>query len=269
MTKTVADLQTLDDEIHYQLWQSELLAEMGISRWVSQSAPVMTLSPSHWQAIEQESLERLDRATDGALVDVSSSSTAFLAPVLAPAEDAVTEESQLLDIRPSVTSDYLTNDVYEVAEPTNFEQSPTPSITNTIIERFTVQVLVYGQWVLIVDEKQLQSDPRQAQLWQQLQTQLKASIHYFRFPLLELEERDSMPTATLAIMHNRQMALAGFAGFLYRVAQTHRLQTYKMGNVSELSDCLDSQPIERLPYLSEMMTDYRLKRQLWQILSCR
>lgn len=260
MTKTTADLQTFDDETHYQVWQSELLAEMGISRWVSQSAPVTELSSSFWQEIQQNSSQPLEQPiTDGAS-DFSSSIA-----VPHPVETVAVQDSQALSYQRSAITNYPVDNGYEVGEPTNFEPPTLSTATESIIERFALQVMVYSDWMLIVDEKHVQNDPRQAQLWQQLQLHLKSSIYYFRFPLLE--EQDSISSTALILMQNRQMALAGFAGFLYRVAQTHRLQTYRIGSVSKLSDCLDSHPIERLPYLDEMIHDYRLKRQLWQILS--
>ena len=118
-----------------------------------------------------------------------------------------------------------------------------------------------GEWTLVVDSHFLQTDSRQQQLWQQIISGLKASVHFFNFPLLT--DSQHLPKATVQLMSSYPMAVAGFSGFLYRINQGNP----KVGALTPLPDCLDEQPIQRLPYLVDMLDDYRLKRQLWQLLS--
>ena len=118
-----------------------------------------------------------------------------------------------------------------------------------------------GEWTLVVDSRFLQTDSRQHQLWQQIIGGLKASPHFFNFPLLT--DSQHLPKATVQLMSSYPMAVAGFSGFLYRINQGNP----KVGALTPLPDCLDEQPIQRLPYLVDMLDDYRLKRQLWQLLS--
>ena len=126
---------------------------------------------------------------------------------------------------------------------------------------FDVQAIVVGEWTLVVDSHFLQTDSRQQQLWQQIISGLKASVHFFNFPLLT--DSQHLPKATVQLMSSYPMAVAGFSGFLYRINQGNP----KVGALTPLPDCLDEQPIQRLPYLLDMLDDYRLKRQLWQLLS--
>ena len=118
-----------------------------------------------------------------------------------------------------------------------------------------------GEWTLVVDSHFLQTDSRQHQLWQQIISGLKASVHFFNFPLLT--DSQHLPKATVQLMSSYPMAVAGFSGFLYRINQGNP----KVGALTPLPDCLDEQPIQRLPYLVDMLDDYRLKRQLWQLLA--
>ena len=118
-----------------------------------------------------------------------------------------------------------------------------------------------GEWTLVVDSHFLQTDSRQHQLWQQIISGFKASVHFFNFPLLT--DSQHLPKATVQLMSSYPMAVAGFSGFLYRINQGNP----KVGALTPLPDCLDEQPIQPLPYLVDMLDDYRLKRQLWQLLS--
>ena len=118
-----------------------------------------------------------------------------------------------------------------------------------------------GEWTLVVDSHFLQTESRQQQLWQQIISGLKASVHFFNFPLLT--DSQNLPKATVQLMSSYPMAVAGFSGFLYRINQGNP----KVGALTPLPDCLDEQPIQRLPYLLDMLDDYRLKRQLWQLLA--
>lgn len=280
---TVPDL-TLDEQ-QYDAWQSEILAQMGITRWVRQDCPVKTFANledfevvSSYQAVETLAAmpQQLPPAQTGLTSELAPIDTTpdFNHPVIA--DDAVGSVAELplaslADFHPHdiplpnhspLKSDLApNNDRYsnpgQSDELFNNEQINDELLTAS----FDVQAIVGGEWTLVVDSHFLQTDSRQQQLWQQIISGLKASVHFFNFPLLT--DSQHLPKATVQLMSSYPMAVAGFSGFLYRINQGNP----KVGALTPLPDCLDEQPIQRLPYLLDMLDDYRLKRQLWQLLA--
>ena len=287
---TVPDL-TLDEQL-YDAWQSEILAQMGITRWVRQDCPVKTFANledfevvSSYQAVETLAampqqlqpaqtgltselapIEKTpdinhpviaDDAVDSA-VELPPASLANFHPhdVALPNHSSLLHDSSLPHDSPLKSDPAPNNDGYS-DERFNNEQLSDELLTAS----FDVQAIVVGEWTLVVDSHFLQTDSRQQQLWQQIISGLKASVHFFNFPLLT--DSQHLPKATVQLMSSYPMAVAGFSGFLYRINQGNP----KVGALTPLPDCLDEQPIQRLPYLLDMLDDYRLKRQLWQLLS--
>lgn len=292
---TVSDL-TLDEQ-QYDAWQSEILAQMGVTRWVRQDCPVKTFANledfevvSSYQAVETlaampQQLQPsqtgstseiapidttpdinhpviADDAVDSA-VELPPASLANFHPhdVALPNHSSLLHDSSLPHDSPLKSDPAPNNDGYSDAghsdERFNNEQLNDELLTAS----FDVQAIVVGEWTLVVDSHFLQTDSRQQQLWQQIISGLKASVHFFNFPLLT--DSQHLPKATVQLMSSYPMAVAGFSGFLYRINQGNP----KVGALTPLPDCLDEQPIQRLPYLVDMLDDYRLKRQLWQLLS--
>ena len=287
---TVSDL-TLDEQ-QYDAWQSEILAQMGVTRWVRQDCPVKTFANledfevvSSYQAVETLAampqqlqpaqtgltselapIEKTpdinhpviaDDAVDSA-VELPPASLANFHPhdVALPNHSSLLHDSSLPHDSPLKSDPAPNNDGYS-DERFNNEQLSDELLTAS----FDVQAIVVGEWTLVVDSHFLQTDSRQQQLWQQIISGLKASVHFFNFPLLT--DSQHLPKATVQLMSSYPMAVAGFSGFLYRINQGNP----KVGALTPLPDCLDEQPIQRLPYLLDMLDDYRLKRQLWQLLS--
>lgn len=286
---TVSDL-TLDEQ-QYDAWQSEILAQMGVTRWVRQDCPVKTFDNledfevvSSYQAVETLA------AMPQQLQPSQTGSTSELAPIATTpdinhpviADDAI---ESAVKLPPASLADFHPHDVplpndsslphYSPLKsdlaPNNDEHSDaghSDELFNNeqlndelLTASFDVQAIVVGEWTLVVDSRFLQTDSRQHQLWQQIISGLKASVHFFNFPLLT--DSQHLPKATVQLMSSYPMAVAGFSGFLYRINQGNP----KVGALTPLPDCLDEQPIQRLPYLLDMLDDYRLKRQLWQLLS--
>ena len=192
-------------------------------------------------------------------------------PVIA--DDAV---ESAVELPPASLADFHTHDVAlpnhssllhnsSLPHDSPFKSDPTPNNEQLndelLTASFDVQAIVVGEWTLVVDSHFLQTDSRQHQLWQQIISGFKASVHFFNFPLLT--DSQHLPKATVQLMSSYPMAVAGFSGFLYRINQGNP----KVGALTPLPDCLDEQPIQCLPYLLDMLDDYRLKRQLWQLLS--
>ena len=280
---TVPDL-TLDEQ-QYDAWQSEILAQMGVTRWVRQDCPVKTFANledfevvSSYQAVETLAAmpQQLQPAQTGltsklAPIDITSD---INHPVIA--DDAVGGVAELppaslanfhphdvalphhspLKSDPAPNSDRYSDDGHS-DERFNNEQLNDELLTAS----FDLQAIVVGEWTLVLDSHFLQTDSRQQYLWQQIISGFKASVHFFKFPLLT--DSQHLPKATVQLMSSYPMAVAGLSGFLYRINQGNP----KVGALTPLPDCLDEQPIQRLPYLLDMLDDYRLKRQLWQLLA--
>ena len=286
---TVPDL-TLDEQ-QYDAWQSEILAQMGITRWVRQDCPVKTFANledfevvSSYQAVETLAAmpQQLPPAQTGLTSELAPIDTTpdFNHPVIA--DDAV---DSAVELSPANLANFQPHDVallnhlsllhdspLKVYPAPNNDRYSNPGQSDELFNNeqindelltasFDVQAIVVGEWTLVVDSHFLQTDSRQQQLWQQIISGLKASVHFFNFPLLT--DSQHLPKATVQLMSSYPMAVAGFSGFLYRINQGNP----KVGALTPLPDCLDEQPIQRLPYLVDMLDDYRLKRQLWQLLS--
>lgn len=280
---TVPDL-TLDEQ-QYHAWQSEILAQMGVTRWVRQDCPVKTFANvedfevvSSYQAVETLAAmpQQLQPTQTGLTSNFSPIATTpdFNHPVIA--DDAV---GGLAELPPASLADFQTHDLL-LPHHSPLKSDPAPNSDRysdgghsdelfnneqlndeLLTASFDVQAIVVGEWTLVVDSHFLQTDSRQQQLWQQIISGLKASVHFFNFPLLT--DSQHLPKATVQLMSSYPMAVAGFSGFLYRINQGNP----KVGALTPLPDCLDEQPIQRLPYLVDMLDDYRLKRQLWQLLA--
>ena len=292
---TVPDL-TLDEQ-QYDAWQSEILAQMGITRWVRQDCPVKTFANvedfevvSSYQAacalaVMPQQLQPAQTRLTSNLAPIDTT-TDFNHPVIA--DDVV---DSAVELPPANLADFHSHDValpndssllHDSSLPNHspLKSDPAPNSDRysdgghsdelfnneqlndeLLTASFDVQAIVVGEWTLVVDSHFLQTDSRQHQLWQQIISGLKASVHFFNFPLLT--DSQHLPKATVQLMSSYPMAVAGFSGFLYRINQGNP----KVGALTPLPDCLDEQPIQRLPYLLDMLDDYRLKRQLWQLLS--
>lgn len=283
---TVPDL-TLDEQQYHtlEIWQSEILAQMGVTRWVRQDCPVKTFAnledfevvSSYQAACALAAMpQQLQPTQTGLTSNFSPIATTpdFNHPVIA--DDAVGGVAEL----PSASlADFQTHDLL-LPHHSPLKSDPAPNSDRysdgghsdelfnneqlndeLLTASFDVQAIVVGEWTLVVDSHFLQTDSRQHQLWQQIISGLKASVHFFNFPLLT--DSQHLPKATVQLMSSYPMAVAGFSGFLYRINQGNP----KVGALTPLPDCLAEQPIQRLPYLLDMLDDYRLKRQLWQLLS--
>lgn len=274
---TVPDL-TLDEQ-QYDAWQSEMLAQMGVTRWVRQDCPVKTFANledfevvSSYQAGETLAAmpQQLQPDQTGLTSNFSPIETTpdINHPVIA--DDAVHSAVELSPASPAnfhphhspVKSDPAPNNDGHSNDGQSDELFNNEQLNDELLTAsFDVQAIVVGEWTLVIDSHFLQTDSRQHQLWQQIISGFKASVHFFNFPLLT--DSQHLPKATVQLMSSYPMAVAGFSGFLYRINQGNP----KVGALTPLPDCLDEQPIQRLPYLLDMLDDYRLKRQLWQLLS--
>lgn len=250
-------------------YQRLLLAQMGITPWVGQSQPVQSFVPEEW----------FDRAIDINAVSQSpspSAPTGFLQhPPL---------ENRQVNHAPALKANTLTG--IESSEVATFQKpsiaiAPTantsvPHTENTPLIRCYCYAIKIQDWVIVADADFLASQPQALRLWQNICHSLSAHQYEFRFPVLPANP-------TVATGNNTLLLQASFAGFLCALERASYLDNtalmastttaesagqslQKVGVVTPLIDCLENEQLRRLPYLTEMLEDYRQKRQFWQLM---
>ena len=271
-------------EQQYDAWQNQILAQMGITRWVDQHCPVKTFDELTDLAVFFDS-QTFDNpssalsATENYYTETATQADIDIVTNVAVTQVPVVDDTLLqmqVQTQSFDTATGLLPSTLSVTAPVESAlQDDSQQVDEVLTVSFNLQAIVLGDWTLVVDSGCLQQDERQQQLWQQITSSLGVQSHFFKFPLLA--DSDQLPTTTAQLMSSYSMAVAGFSGFLYSInlfatnsSATHlsaiKQGSPKVGALTRLPACLDEQPIQRLPYLDEMLEDYRLKRQLWQLL---
>lgn len=140
----------------------------------------------------------------------------------------------------------------------NFPQSSFPQSTsdNSInddslkkVAPFDLQGGRYGDWVILVDIKALNSDSQK--LWQNITQALSITCETTSFPIC-----DGMDTA--------ELANASLAGYIFRIGRSEEI---KVATLTVLPDGLQHPNLTTVPTLEEMLADSDDKRQLWEQIS--
>ncbi|MCG3841330.1 DNA polymerase III subunit psi [Psychrobacter sp. Ps1] len=140
----------------------------------------------------------------------------------------------------------------------NFPQSSFPqsasddSINDDSLKKvapFDLQGGRYGDWVIVVDIKALNSDSQK--LWQNIIQALSITCETTSFPIC-----DGMDTA--------ELANASLAGYIFRIG---RSEAIKVAALTALPDGLQHPNLTTVPTLEEMLADSDAKRQLWEQIS--
>ncbi|WP_201567943.1 DNA polymerase III subunit psi [Psychrobacter sp. JCM 18900] len=140
----------------------------------------------------------------------------------------------------------------------NFLQSDFPqsnnddSINDDSLKKvapFDLQGGRYGDWVILVDIKALNSDSQK--LWQNITQALSITCETTSFPIC-----DGMDTA--------ELANASLAGYIFRIGRSEEI---KVAALTALPDGLQHPNLTTVPTLEEMLVDSDTKRQLWEQIS--
>ncbi|PKH68694.1 hypothetical protein CXF61_01645 [Psychrobacter sp. 4Dc] len=135
----------------------------------------------------------------------------------------------------------------------NFPQSTSDdSINDDSLKKvapFDLQGGRYGDWVILVDIKALNSDSQK--LWQNITQALSITCETTSFPIC-----DGMDTA--------ELANASLAGYIFRIGRSEEIQ---VAALTALPDGLQHPNLTTVPTLEEMLADSDAKRQLWEQIS--
>jgi|GEM_PF-387735 len=140
----------------------------------------------------------------------------------------------------------------------NFPQSSFPqsasddSINDDSLKKvapFDLQGGRYGDWVILVDIKALNSDSQK--LWQNITQALSITCETTSFPIC-----DGMDTA--------ELANASLAGYIFRIGRSEEIQ---VAALTALPDGLQHPNLTTVPTLEAMLADSDAKRQLWEQIS--
>ncbi len=140
----------------------------------------------------------------------------------------------------------------------NFPQSSFPqsasddSINDDSLKKvapFDLQGGRYGDWVIVVDIKALNSDSQK--LWQNITQALSITCETTSFPIC-----DGMDTA--------ELANASLAGYIFRIGRSEEIQ---VAALTALPNGLQHPNLTTVPTLEAMLADSDAKRQLWEQIS--
>jgi len=183
-------------------------------------------------------------SVDSTTVSSSTGSNYYNIPSTASSQTAVTSTNAPIEQPQSAQS--------------NFPQSAFPqsnnddSINDDSLKKvapFDLQGGRYGDWVILVDIKALNSDSQK--LWQNITQALSITCETTSFPIC-----DGMDTA--------ELANASLAGYIFRIGRSEEIQ---VAALTVLPDGLQHPNLTTVPILEEMLADSDAKRQLWEQIS--
>ena len=114
---------------------------------------------------------------------------------------------------------------------------------------FDLQGGRYGNWVVLVDIKALNSDSQK--LWQNMTQALSMNCETTSFPIC-------------AGMDTAELANASLAGYVFKIGRSENVQ---VAALTVLPDHLYHPNLQAVPTLDDMLADSDKKRQLWAQLS--
>lgn len=108
----------------------------------------------------------------------------------------------------------------------------------------------FKDWVLLTDVSVFR-DENTLRLWENIISGLSISPQLLKFPICpEISDKES--------------ANASVAGFIFSLAKNHEI---KVAALTRMPKGIEHPQLEKVPYLTEMLEDSGLKKQLWQVLN--
>jgi len=108
----------------------------------------------------------------------------------------------------------------------------------------------FKDWVLLADVSVFR-DENTLRLWENIISGLSISPQLLKFPICpEISDKES--------------ANASVAGFIFSLAKNHEI---KVAALTRMPKGIEHPQLEKVPYLTEMLEDSGLKKQLWQVLN--
>lgn len=108
----------------------------------------------------------------------------------------------------------------------------------------------FKDWVLLANVSVFR-DENTLRLWENIISGLSISPQLLKFPICpEISDKES--------------ANASVAGFIFSLAKNHEI---KVAALTRMPKGIEHPQLEKVPYLTEMLEDSGLKKQLWQVLN--
>ena len=283
----MSDIQDPLVVLQHRMQQRQILAMMGINQWVQPSSETMNIADISAPAL-------LEQTT--ANPTLANASTSSATTTEQPSVESSNIKSSNIDAISGMVDDESINHYYDDANETGLiqpePQSPVtysfdttapevskPAVTSlvdTIVEQtaiadinntesfeadsfkedsfkkivpFDLQGGRYGDWVVLVDIQALNNESQK--LWQNITQALSITCETTSFPICE-----GMDTA--------ELANASLAGYVFKLGRSEEI---KVAALTALPEGLEHPNLTTVPTLEEMLTNNKLKRQLWEQLS--
>lgn len=283
----MSDIQDPLVVMQHRMQQRQILAMMGINQWVQPSSETMNIADISAPAL-------LEQTT--ANPTLANASTSSATTTEQPSVESSNIKSSNIHAISGMVDDESINHYYDDANETGLiqpePQSPVtysfdttapevskPAVTSlvdTIVEQtaiadinntesfeadsfkedsfkkivpFNLQGGRYGDWVVLVDIQALNNESQK--LWQNITQALSITCETTSFPICE-----GMDTA--------ELANASLAGYVFKLGRSEEI---KVAALTVLPEGLEHPNLTTVPTLEEMLTNNKLKRQLWEQLS--
>ena len=294
----MSDIQDPLIILQQRMQQRQILAMMGINQWVQPSSETMNIADISAPALPEQTTANSTLANAST---ASSSTASYATTAEQPSIESSNTESSNINAISSMVDDESINHYYDDANETDLShsdpQSPVTysfdstapdvskpvvtSLVNTVVQQtaidnvnnaasfedgsfkdegfkddsfkkvvpFDLQGGRYGDWVVLVDIQALNNESQK--LWQNIMQALSITCETTSFPICE-----GMDTA--------ELANASLAGYVFKLGRSEEI---KVAALTALPEGLEHPNLTTVPTLEEMLTNNKLKRQLWEQLS--
>lgn len=233
--------------------QRAILTALGIRQWVPR-AIVTTVAPASNSQLWRQLNDEPDEAATVALhVNplIQKSDSKPVQPETTAVSSRVAAQPDHHQIQSAQAGQAVVESTFQDIE--DVELEPAVGTATASIQNFRLQACEINQWIVLVNEADLQN-PQLNTLWKNILLAFrKPEVNHFSWPLSEGQRWQRMTGSQAALN-----------GFLFRLGLDKRV-----GLMSELADEVCPDRIERLPHLSELIEQPLKKRLLWQLLKAQ